>query len=185
MKPTDSLTYEHNAIKLMLSVMHNISESIKDKKVFYTNDVEKIVDFLSIYVDKCHYNKEEAVFYPALLLNKYPIEIMPLSVLTNEHKIGKGYLAEISCCVENCKIGSTFSVERIAECMENYVQLKEAHILKEEKDYFPLANKILNEDSQKEISKQFHLINDEFDGLDIHTRYDELLKSMEQKYLHL
>jgi hemerythrin-like domain-containing protein len=184
MKATEDLMYEHKAIKVILNVMSNISESIKDKKVFYTNDVEKIVDFLSVYVDKCHRNKEESVFYPALLMTKYPTEEMPVGLLINEHSIGKGYLDEILCCVENCKIGSTFSGERIADCMANYVQLIQNHIRKEETDYFPLANKALSGEAQKEISKQFKQINDEFVGLDIHSRYDELLKSMENKYLN-
>lgn len=182
MKPTEDLMYEHKAIKLILNVMSNISNSIKDKKVFYINDVEKIVDFLSVYVDKCHRNKEETVFYPALSLSKSPIE--NIGLIINEHSIGKGYLAEITCCVENCKIGSTFSGERIADCMANYVQLSEDHIQKEENDYFPLANKALSGEAQKEISKQFKLINDEFIGLDIHTRYDELLKSLENRYIN-
>jgi len=47
-----------------------------------------------------------------------------------------------------------------------------------------MANKALSGEAQKEISKQFKQINDEFVGLDIHTRYDELLKSMENKYLN-
>jgi hemerythrin-like domain-containing protein len=182
MKPTEDLMYEHKAIKVILNVMSNISSSIKEKKVFYTNDVEKIVDFLSVYVDKCHRSKEEEVFYPALLLSKSPIE--NIGLIINEHSMGKGYLAEISCCVENCKIGSSFSGERIADCMANYVQLIQEHIQKEENEYFPMANKALSGEAQKEISKQFKQINDEFVGLDIHTRYDELLKSMENKYLN-
>jgi len=32
MNPTDELIYEHNAIKLMLIIMNNISDFIKDKK---------------------------------------------------------------------------------------------------------------------------------------------------------
>lgn len=182
MKPTEDLMFEHKAIKVILNVMSNISSSIKDKKVFYTNDVEKIVDFLSVYVDKCHRSKEEEVFYPALSLSKSPIE--NIGLIINEHSIGRGYLAEISCCVENCKIGSTFSGERIADCMANYVQLMQEHIQKEENEYFPMANKALSGEAQKEISNQFKLINDEFVGSDIHTRYDELLKSLENKYLN-
>jgi hemerythrin-like domain-containing protein len=184
MKPTEDLKYEHKAITLMLNVLSNISDSLKDKKVFYTRDVEKIVDFLSIYGDKCHRNKEESVFYPALLMTEYSNDKMPVSLIINEHSIGKGYLDEIICCVENCKIGSTFSCERIADCIANYVQLIQNHIKKEENDYFPMANKALSEEAQNEISKQFRLINDEFIGMDIHTRYDELLKSMESKYLN-
>lgn len=182
MKPTEDLMFEHKAITLMLSVMSNISASIKDKKVFYTNDVEKIVDFLSVYVDKCHRNKEESVFYPALLLSKNPFK--NIGLIINEHKIGKGYLDEIMCCVVSCKLGSSFSCERIADCMINYVELIQNHIQKEENEYFPLANKALTEEAQSEMSKQFKLINDEFVGMDIHTRYDELLKSMKSKYLN-
>jgi len=182
MKPTEELIYEHKAITSMLSVMNTISNNIKEKKVFYTNDVEKIIDFLSIYVEKCHRNKEENVFYPTLLLSKYPPE--GVGEMINEHKLAKGCLNEIACCVENFKLGSTFSGEMIADCMANYVQLIEDHIQKEENDYFPLANKVLSKDAQTEISKQFKLINDEFVGQDIQTRYDELLKSLESKYLH-
>jgi hemerythrin-like domain-containing protein len=182
MKPTEDLKYEHKAITLMLNVMSNISKNIKDKKVFYTNDVEKIIDFLFVYVDKCHRNKEETVFFPALLLSKSPNE--SIGQIINEHSMGKGYLDEILCCVENCKIGSTFSCERIADCIANYVELIQNHIQKEENDYFPEANKALSVEAQLEISKQFKLINDEFVGLDIHKRYEELLMSLESKYLN-
>jgi hemerythrin-like domain-containing protein len=184
MKPTEDLKYEHKAITLMLNVMSNISKSIKDKKVFYTNDVEKIIEFLFVYVDKCHRNKEEAVFYPALLMTEYPADKMPVGIIINEHSMGKGYLDEILCCVENCKIGSTFSCERIADSIANYVQLIQNHIEKEENDYFPEANKALSNEAQHEISRQFKHIDDEFMGLGIHNRYDELLRSMESKYLN-
>ena len=180
MNPTDELIYEHNAIKLMLIIMNNISDCIKDKKVFYTTDVEKIIDFLSVYVDKCHRSKEEFLFR-ALLLSNYPSE--SISLIKNEHSLSKVYLDEIVCCVENCKIGSTFSCEKIADCMANYVQLIQNHIQKEENDYFPLTNKAVNGEVQEEISNQFKLIDDKFVGKDIHTRFDELLKSLENKYL--
>ena len=182
MKPTEDLKYEHKAITLMLNVMSNISKNIKEKKVFYTNDVEKIVDFLTVYVDKCHRNKEEAVFYPALLLSKHPFK--NIGMIINEHSMGKGYLDEIMCCVVSCKLGSSFSGERIADCMINYVQLIQNHIQKEENDYFPEANKALSDEAQHEISKQFKIINDGFVGLGIHNRYNELLKSLESKYLN-
>jgi len=183
MKPTEDLKSEHKAITLMLNIMSNISKSIKDKKVFYTNDVEKIVDFLFVYVDKCHRNKEEAVFYPALLMTEYPADKMPVGQIINEHAIGKGYLDEIMSCVVTCKLGSSFSCERIADCITNYVQLIQNHIQKEENDYFPEANKVLSDEAQHEISKQFKHIDDEFVDFGIHNRYDELLKSLESKYL--
>ena len=70
MKPTEDLMIEHNSIKSMLKIMLKISDSIKAKNVFYTIDVEKIVDFLFVYVDKCHRVKEEKFFFPAFNLWK-------------------------------------------------------------------------------------------------------------------
>ena len=76
--------------------------------------------------------------------------------------MSKSYLDEILSSIENCKIESTFSCEKIADCMANYVQLIQKYIQKEENDYFPLTNKIVTGDVQMEISNQFKLINDVF-----------------------
>jgi len=181
MKPTEDLMYEHRSIKLMLKIMSLISKSIKSKNVFYTNDVERIVDFLNVYVDKCHQTKEEKYFYPALLIYKNQDQFDTTELL-NEHTIGKGYLKEISCCVENCKIGSTFSCERIADCMTNFVDLLQNHIQKEENVYFPLADKLLSEQKQIEISGQFQTVENEFLNIVNHKRFVELLNEMTCKY---
>jgi len=147
MKPIEDLMYEHKLIKIMLSIMSIISDNIKDKKVFYTNDLEKIVDFLSVYVDKCHRSKEE-VYFRALLLSKSPID--GIGLIINEHSMSKGYLDEILCCVENCKIGSTFSGVKIADCMANYVQFIQNHIQRVESEYLPLTNRALSAEVQTE-----------------------------------
>jgi len=184
MKPTEELMYEHKAIKLMLSIMSKISKSINNKDVFYTNDVEKIVDFLFIYADKCHRTKEEKAFYPALLSTKIQLENDPVSLMINEHTIGKGYLKEIMCCVENCKIGSTFSCGRIADCMKNYVDLIQNHIQKEEEIYFRLANQTLSQETQNEISNLFLEIDNDFRVPGLHDQQKELLNTMKAKYLN-
>lgn len=184
MKATEKLMYEHKSIELMLSILSKISEDIKENKVFYTTDVEKIVDFLVVYVDKCHQVKEENVLYPALLSTKIQLENDPISMLVKEHTIGRGYLNEILCCVENCKIGSPFSCGRIADCMKNYVDLIQDHIQKEEKIYFPLANMTLSEEMQNEISNSFHIIDKDFRVSGIHENQKEILHTMKAKYLN-
>ena len=55
MTPTEDLIQEHKAIKVMLSIMSKIAEDIKINKGFDTKDVEKIVDFLKTFADKCHH----------------------------------------------------------------------------------------------------------------------------------
>ena len=184
MKPTEELMQEHIVINLMLSILLNISESIKSKNVFYTNDVEKIVDFFLNYVDKRHRTKEEKVFYQGLLSINTSIIHYPISSIIDEHSIGKRYLNEIICCVENCKIGNTFSYESIADCMKNYVLLIKDHIHKEENTLFPFANKALSDEMQSQISEEFKLIDDEFIFIGASERYNELFNRMVIKYLN-
>ena len=48
----------------MLGIMSKIAENIKTNKGFDIKDIEKIVDFLKTFADKCHHGKEEtALFY--------------------------------------------------------------------------------------------------------------------------
>ena len=183
MKPTEKLIQEHVIIQSMLSIMLIISESIKANKVFYTNDVEKIVDFFLNYVDKHHRSKEENVFYPGLITVQSTIVHYPINSILEEHLTGKRYLNEIICCVENCKIGNTFSCERIADCMKNYVHMIVSHIQNEENTFFLFANSAMSENTEKHISEQFNLINKEFKAMGKSEKYDELLNLMTNKYL--
>ena len=184
MKPTEELMQEHIVINLMLSIMLKISESIKARNVFYTNDVEKIVDFFLNYVDKYHHSKEEKVFYPGLISVQSSIVHYPISSILEEHQIGKRYLNEIICGVENCKIGSSFSCERIADSMKNFVLLIENHIQNEENTLFPFANAAMCENTQKHISEQFTIIDKEFAAMGESEKYTELLNQMTDKYLN-
>jgi len=181
MNPTEDLIIEHNSIKLMLNIMSKISKSIKSKNVFFTIDVEKIVDFLFVYIDQCHRLKEEKFFYPAFTGSVLPVNHDP-EELINEHNLGNIYLKEIICCVENCKMGSTFSCDRIADCMMNYVQLIERHMQKEENVYFSIAEKVLSKEVQNEMSDQFKAIDEEFFGHGVHKRFDEYFKDLKVKY---
>jgi len=185
MTPTEDLINEHKAIKVMLSIMSKIAEDIKANKEFYIKDVEHIVDFLQTFADKCHHGKEETSLFPALVLAGIPKENGPIGVMLHEHTLGRGYIKEISNGLENCKIGKTCSSELIAANLTNYVTLLQNHIQKEENILFPMANKTLSEQKQKEIFKQFEKIEEEVVGHGVHEQYHELLNQLESKYLGL
>ncbi|MCU0473543.1 MAG: hemerythrin domain-containing protein [Bacteroidales bacterium] len=185
MTPTEDLINEHKAIKVMLSIMAKIAEDIKANKKFYIKDVEQIVDFLQTFADKCHHGKEETSLFPALVLAGIPKENGPIGVMLHEHTLGRGYIKEISNGLENCKIGNPCSSELIAANLTNYVNLLQNHIHKEENVLFPIANKALSEQKQKEIFKQFEKIEEEVVGHGVHEKYHELLNQLKSKYLGL
>jgi hemerythrin-like domain-containing protein len=183
MTPTEDLIHEHKAIKVMLGIMSKIAENITANKGFDINDVEKIVDFLKTFADKCHHGKEETALFPALVLAGIPKENGPVGVMLYEHTIGRGYIKEISTSRENWKTGIEGSSDLLAASLKNYVNLLQNHIQKEENILFPMANKVLSEQKQNEITEQFERIEEEVVGHGVHEQYHELLTQLKIKYL--
>jgi hemerythrin-like domain-containing protein len=183
MSPTEDLIHEHKAIKIMLSIMSKIAENIKTNKGFEINDIEKIIDFLKTFADRCHHGKEETALFPALVAAGIPNENGPVGMMLHEHTLGRGYIKEISVGVENCKMGNTRSGELIADSLSNYVNLLQNHIQKEENVLFQMANRVLNEQKQKDLYEQFEKIEEEVVGHGVHEQYHELLKQLKNKYL--
>jgi len=181
MTPTENLKNEHNDIKGLLNIMSKIAGNIKSNDVFYTSDVEDIIDFLKYFIEKSHHGKEE-VFYPALEYAGIPKEAESLSVILYEHALARNYLKDIDSCVVNCKIGNSFSGDMLAESMTNYVQLIKNHMQKEEEIIFPFAEQELSHDKQVELAKEFERIEENIVHHDFHDHYHKLLEKLQSKY---
>lgn len=183
MTPTEDLINEHKAIKIMLGIMTKIAEDLKENKSPDTEDIEKIVDFLKTFADKCHHGKEETVLFPELVLAGIPKENGPIDVMLHEHVIGRQHIKEIGTYLAGFRSGDPNSGELLAASLLNYVDLLENHIFKEENVLFPMADKILSESKQKDVSDQFEKIEQEVIGHGVHERYHELIEKLKKKYL--
>jgi hemerythrin-like domain-containing protein len=181
MKPTENLNSEHKDILELLGIMSRISKNIISNEVFYTSDIEEIIDFLKHFIEKSHHKKEE-IFYPILSGVDNLKDKEELSVMLYEHVLSRNYLKDINSCVINCKIGNSFSQDLLAESMMKYVVLIKNHINKEEKIIFPMADKILNETQQREVFSQFEKIEHKIVEHDFHGHYHRLLDKLKSKY---
>ena len=139
MKPTEDLIHEHKAIKIMLGVMAKIVENITKAKDFDVNEIDKIVDFLKIFADKCHHGKEENVLFPALIAAGIQKENGPVGVMLHEHVLGREYIKDINDGAESYKSGNVAATQIIASAMFKYVTLLNNHIQKENNILFPKA----------------------------------------------
>jgi hemerythrin-like domain-containing protein len=180
MKPTEDLIQEHKSIKVMLGIMKNIADNISDSKGVDPDDIEQIVGFLRTFADKCHHGKEEDALFPAMVAAGLPQKSGPIAVMLNDHVLGRNYINAIETGVKNYRAGQ--SAQSIADGLLNYVDLLRAHILKEESILFPMADRILGEETQEQIAGRFELIEEEVIGHGIHEQYHELLEHLKAKY---
>jgi hemerythrin-like domain-containing protein len=185
MSPTENLKREHEAIYEVLNIMSKIANDIKEKKVFYTTDIDSIVDFLIVFWYNCHNQKEEQVFYPALVRAGIQTDDESIGDISHEHSMGRIYIREMSYSIENCKIGNSFSCERLVDSLNNYVNLLRFHIQKEEEVLFPMADVVFTEENLREISNQFEEIEEQTIGHSVHEQYFELLKQLKGQYTNI
>ncbi|HUX97066.1 MAG TPA: hemerythrin domain-containing protein [Bacteroidales bacterium] len=183
MTPIEDLIHEHNVIKEMLSIMSKIAGNIETDQGFDTRDVEKIIDFLKYYADKCHHGKEETALFPALVLAGIQEDNGPVGVMLQEHNVGRGYINGLIAGVEDYKKNFANSYGLVSACLTNYVNLLHSHIQKEEDVLFPIANKALSEQKRNEILEQFKIIEEEVIGHADIEQYHELLKQLKIKYI--
>jgi len=182
MLPTENLMHEHRTVIEILNIINIIAENIKQKKVFYPMDIEKIVDFLTGFWDKCHNEKEEKALYPELISSGVHIEDKSIDGISNEHSMGRIYIKEMSSSIVNCKMGNPFSGEKLADCLINYSNLLSNHIRKEEEVLFPIINQTLTDNKQREILRSFVKIEEETIGQQIPEKYYELMNYLKAKY---
>jgi hemerythrin-like domain-containing protein len=183
MKPTEDLIHEHKAIGIMLGVMTAIAGNVTKGKEFDVLEIDKVVDFLRTFADKCHHGKEENVLFPALIAAGMPKENGPVGVMLHEHDLGRGYIKEISDGANSYKSGNMAAIQTMSGAMLKYVTLLQNHIQKENNILFPMADRILSPAKQNEISQQFEKIEEEIVGHGVHEQYHELLTQLKSNYL--
>ena len=88
MNPTEELTAEHEGILQMLKILKAICENIPSKDSIPKNEIQQVLEFLKVFVDRCHHAKEEEILFPALEAAGILRDGGPIGVLLQEHQIG-------------------------------------------------------------------------------------------------
>lgn len=179
MKPTEQLKAEHEGIELMLRVLKIIMN--KPEKINQEH-FSKILEFLKIFVDKCHHAKEEDLLFPAMERAGVPNEGGPIGVMLAEHVQGRGYIKGMSeAFAEFGKDNSALS--SMVEKSRDYIDLLTRHIEKENNILFAMADKVLSKSTQDELETGFEKLESERIGLGKHEEFHGLLHQLDKIYL--
>ncbi len=179
-KPTRDLMDEHGGILLMLNIMNKVAERLRHGDEVKAADLDKIVEFLRNFADKCHHGKEEGILFPELLKN--PANKKLINELLGEHKTGRDFIRGMADSVELYEPESADALH-IAVNAEGYARLLFDHIKKENLVLFPIADKELSEQAQKEMEERFEKLELEVVGPGKHEQYHGWLRELREVYL--
>lgn len=182
MKATQQLKDEHQGIKIALAVLEKISRRLEQGEDVQIGHLQQLLEFLQVFVDRCHHSKEEEVLFPAMKKAGLP-EGGPIQVMLAEHALGRNYIKGLSEAVKKYRSGDKPAGKEIAENARGYSRLLESHIEKENNILYCLADAVLDQKKQDELFEEFEKIETEKIGSGKHEQFHKLLDELQKIYL--
>lgn len=180
MRPADDLREEHRAVKLMLRILDGVCTNIESGKNVEHEHLERLVEFMKVFVDRCHHTKEEVYLFPEMKKAEIPGAGELIDSLLMEHKQGREYVNRIGEAVsrkEWDRVGSA-----MVESSRAYIQLLTLHIEKEDNDLFPRADSSLPQPVQESLLESFELVETREIGAGKHEEFHRMLHNLKEIY---
>ncbi len=182
MKATEELKKEHRGIEIMLRVAEAVSARLESGQAVPPEHLQKMVEFLQVFADKCHHGKEEDQLFTVLEGTGFAPFAGPIQVMLEEHKQGRVYIRAMAEAAKSYKTEPEKAAAGFAENARSYSSLLRQHIQKEDNILYPMADEHLSPQDQDELLKSFERIEQERIGPGKHEEFHRLLKQLEQTY---
>ena len=183
MTAIEELKAEHQAVLLTIRILDQITIKLEAGQVIDVSHLDQIIEFLQVFVDKCHHGKEEKVLFPAMEEAGIPREGGPIGAMLHEHEQGRSFVQGFRNGVEDYRVGKEDALDKITENVQNYGRLLTAHIDKENNVLYVMAERVLSADKMAEISKSFSKIEELEIGPNKHEEFHATLHALKDIYL--
>ena len=181
MKATQTLKHEHDVILQALALLEFLAARVGKNDLPATEDVGDLLEFFTVFADGCHHVKEEKILFPALEAAGLARGAGPIGILLEQHDQGRrlvGILRRELPALER----DAAARQRFAAATGEYVAMLERHIAMENEGLFAIADRLLTEAEDREISAAFDRHEEATMGADTHRRFHQMLDEMEKKY---
>lgn len=180
MRPTEILMDEHKAILRLLDVLRKLSQHLQNGNSVSVDTLEKAVDFIRTFADKCHHAKEEYVLFKFMEERGMPRYGGPVGVMLMEHDQGRSYVGTMAESVEEIKKGNSSAGKKYAENALNFADLLSQHIHKEDNILYPMSEQMMEDGDEEKLLGEFEQSEKERVGEGAHEKYLKLLEEIEK-----
>ncbi len=184
MNAIQELRMEHDAVRLTLKVLDKICQEIeRSGKLGDAQHVDHLLEFFTVFVDKCHHGKEEELLFPALEQVGVDRDKGPIGVMLREHELGRESVQKMKAAFSRFKTGVAPAAIDFARSARDYISLLNQHIDKENNVLFPIAEKQLAAAKLAELRKGFERIEEQKIGVGKHEEFHKMIDQLESAYL--
>mgnify|MGYP001793698592 CR=1 FL=1 len=181
MSATADLRSEHVDVGRMLAIMDAMAERVRAGDRPDSGQLAEGIEFLRVFVDKCHHTKEQQLLFPALRTANVRSVDEVLEVLLADHVHGRETVARIAAAAQRPSDEDAANAE-LAAAMADYTALLHAHIRREENDCFDVADRELPIAVQDELAVGYARIERDVLGEGVHEGFHALLARLARTY---
>jgi hemerythrin-like domain-containing protein len=179
----EQLKKEHAGIETMLKILDAICIKLRGGEKVDPEHLDRIVEFIRVFADRCHHGKEEEIFFPALEQAGIPKEGGPIGVMLGEHDRLRGLVHGLAETVDRYRAGEEKAGDGILLYATDYAATLRGHIEKENKVLFKMAEMHLAPEKEQELAERFEVMEVEKIGEGTHEKLHALLNRLEGFYL--
>lgn len=178
---TQNLMDEHRVIERMLKILNVACEKLEMGEKVSPEVFNKAIEFVRTFADGCHHGKEEDVLFPMVEKHGLPRDRGPTGVMMIEHEQGRKYIKGLAEAEEKYSKDDKTAERAVIENARGYATLLSRHIPKEDTILYPLADRMLGPDEQKELLEKFEKIEMEKIGVGKHEYYLRMITELEKE----
>ncbi|HEX2953545.1 MAG TPA: hemerythrin domain-containing protein [Bacillota bacterium] len=180
---TNVLLSEHEVILTMLGVLEEIAERLEKEESIDLHDLDRSVEFVKEFADRCHHGKEEDILFPAMEEAGVPKEGGPIGVMLNEHDLGRNFIRGLTEAAHRYQNGDQEARQDIIRNIHGYVDLLSRHIAKENQVLFQMTDQVLTDSHQEKLEQKFKAVQQASIGADKYRIFRRLAEELADKYL--
>jgi hemerythrin-like domain-containing protein len=167
------LKHDHHVIQQVVAGMSAVAELLDSGKQVDPSVLVDLVQFLRVFADQCHHEKEEQHLFPLLATKANVSTKRELESLEREHRSAKQLVAQLAKVAAVYVHNPAVVRYRVIDLLQQLVELYPAHIWKEDFLLFPLAQQNLTPAEQQNLEEKFENVEREV-GEDVHAGFEML-----------
>jgi hemerythrin-like domain-containing protein len=117
--------------------------------------LHSVVDFLRVYADERHHQREEALFFPILVKRGVPARGCPIGGLNHEHEKGRALVSDLDEGITFYEQQRPGTDQALRQTLQGIIDLYRKHLWMEDVMVFPMAEKLITESDDEELKQKF------------------------------
>lgn len=150
----NQMTTEHRHIETVIKSLADAAAMLESRRL-NVKKLREVVEFLRIYADQRHHQREEALFFPILVKHGVPAQGCPIGGLNHEHEKSRALVSALEEQISFYEQQRPGAGQALRRTLLEIIKLYQHHLWMEDAMVFPMAEKVISEDDNRELMIKF------------------------------